>query len=498
MQHQNPQKPVVPYASHLKLPLLACVSLTFLAAFIGNHANETTPPVKPLNVLFIAVDDLRPQLGCYGNTQVKSPNIDQLAASGLLFERAYCQQAVCSPSRTSLLTGLRPDSTHVYDLVTHFRTTVPDVVTLPQHFKNNGYQTAWWGKLFHAALVDPISWTQQGHQMEPAANWRAYVTEEAKATAEQNKGAGPAFEIAEVPDNAYPDGQIAEKAIASLRQLKGKPFFLAVGFYKPHLPFNAPKKYWDLYKTSDFRVPELQSAPENAPALASTGWGELRSYAGIPAQGPMPDEQARQLIHGYHACVSYTDAQIGKVLNELKRLGLDKNTVVVLWGDHGWKLGEYGQWAKHTNFEIDTHAPLIARIPGMKARGKKTSALVEFVDIYPFLCDAVGLPKPAHLQGTSFMPLLSKPAMNWKKTAFSQYPRAGGVMGYSMRTDRYRYTKWLKPDGTVVATELYDLQKDPGATNNVAQDAAFKNALPELDALFAMKGNRSPERFLKN
>ena len=480
-----PKQGVVP--SQLRLPLLAVLSVFFLGAFVRIYPEKGTPPPAPLNVLFIAVDDLRPQLGCYGNTLVKSPNIDQLAASGLLFERAYCQQAVCSPSRTSLLTGLRPDSTKVYDLVTHFRTTVPDVVTLPQHFKNNGYQTAWWGKLFHATLVDPVSWTQQGDQMEPKANWRSYVTEEAKALAAQNKGAGPAFEIAEVPDNAYPDGQIAEKAIETMRQLKGKPFFLAVGFYKPHLPFNAPKKYWDLYKKSDFTVPALQTPPTNAPALASTGWGELRNYAGIPDQGPVSDEQARQLIHGYHACVSYTDTQIGKVLDELKRLGLDKNTVVVLWGDHGWKLGEYGQWAKHTNFEVDTHAPLIARIPGMKAKGKKTSALVEFVDIYPFLCDAVGLPKPAHLQGTSFMPLLSKPTMAWKKTAFSQYPRGGGVMGYSMRTDRYRYTQWLKPDGSAVATELYDLQKDPQATINVAQAAAYASALPELNALLSTR-----------
>jgi arylsulfatase A-like enzyme len=442
-----------------------------------------------MNVLFIAVDDLRPQLGAYGDKLVKSPNIDRLAANGLLFERAYCQQAVCSPSRTSLLTGLRPDSTQVYDLVTHFRTTVPNVVTLPQHFKNNGYQTAWWGKLFHAGLLDTLSWTQQGHAQEPTSNWRSYVTDENIEIASRNKGAGPAFEMANVPDNAYPDGQIAEKAIQTMRQLKGKPFFLAVGFFKPHLPFNAPKKYWDLYNPSDFTLPAYTSPPQNAPAMASTGWGELRNYAGLPAEGPVSDEQARQLIHGYHACVSYTDAQIGKVLDELKRLGLDKNTVVVLWGDHGWKLGEYGQWAKHTNFEIDTRVPLIVSTPGMKARGKKTRALVEFVDIYPFLCDAAGLPKPAHLQGTSFAPLLSKPTMAWKKTAFSQYPR-GKVMGYSMRTDRYRYTKWLQPDGTAVATELYDLLKDPHATVNVAQDAAYASALPELDALFEMRNKK--------
>jgi iduronate 2-sulfatase len=468
---------------------LTCILL--FGGFIATNPAQDSPPAQPLNVLFIAVDDLRPQLGAYGNKLVKSPNIDRLAASGLLFERAYCQQAVCSPSRTSLLTGLRPDSTHVYDLVTHFRNTVPNVVTLPQHFKNNGYQTAWWGKIYHAGLLDNLSWTQQGHAMEPGNNWRAYVTDENKKLASRNKGAGPAFEMANVPDNAYPDGQIAEKAIQTMRQLNGKPFFMAVGFFKPHLPFNAPKKYWDLYNPADFTLPAHTSPPQNAPAMASTGWGELRNYAGIPAKGPVSDEQARQLIHGYYACVSYTDAQIGKVLDELKQLGLDKNTVVVLWGDHGWKLGEYGQWAKHTNFEIDTRVPLIVSAPGMKARGKQTGALVELVDIYPFLCDAAGLPKPTHLQGTSFAPLLSKPAMAWKKAAFSQYPRGGGVMGYSMRTERYRYTKWLKSDGTAMAIELYDLQKDPQATINVAEDATYAPALPELEVLFAARRKAS-------
>ncbi len=468
--------------------LLAGLSATLISAAFDPERLKLADalPNRP-NVLFIAVDDLRPELGCYGNTVVKSPNIDQLAARGMVFERAYCQQAVCSPSRTSLLTGLRPDSTHVYDLTTHFRTTVPNVVTLPQHFKNNGYETAWWGKLFHAALLDPVSWTQQGQRMEPEDNWRAYVTEASKAKAARNNGGGPAFETADVPDTAYPDGKIAENAINTLRQLKGKPFFLAVGFYKPHLPFNAPKKYWDLYQSSDFTLPQQSTPPENAPELASTGWGELRAYADIPSKGLVSDAQARQLIHGYHACISYTDAQVGKVLAELKRLELDKNTIVVLWGDHGWKLGDYGQWCKHTNFETDTRAPLIVQMPGMKKAGKKTAALVEFVDIYPFLCEAAGLKPPPHLAGKSFLSLLSNPKRAWKKSVFSQYPRGGNVMGYSMRTDRYRYTKWLKPDGTVVASELYDLQKDPASSVNVAQEGTYARVLPELDLLFAQR-----------
>ncbi len=480
-------KAFIKYTSVASGIALLTTALSLSAFLLPEHPPGATL-ARP-NVLFIAVDDLRPELGCYGDALVKSPNMDRLAASGLLFERAYCQQAVCSPSRTSLLTGLRPDSTHIYDLQTHFRTTVPDVVTLPQHFKNNGYVTAWWGKIFHAGLLDPISWSREGDKMERG---RGYALPASKAIATQNNGRGPSLERADLPDNAYPDGQIAEKAIETLREIKDKPFFLAVGFYKPHLPFTAPKKYWDLYQRSDFQLPARQTPPDDAPELASTGWGELRNYPDIPRKGSLPDEQARELIHGYHACVSYTDAQIGKVLDELKRLELDKNTIVVLWGDHGWKLGDYGQWCKHTNFEIDTRVPLIVRMPDQKTAGQKTKAIVEFVDIYPFLCDAAGLPKPAHLQGKSFAPLLEHPGQVWPETALSQYPRGQDIMGYSLRTDRYRYTKWQKADGSVVATELYDLEKDPHSTVNVAAKSNYKSELPRLEAQLSKKINSAP------
>ncbi len=425
-----------------------------------------------MNVLFIAIDDLRPELGSYGKTFIHSPNIDALASSGLLFENAYCQQAVCSPSRTSLLTGLRPDATRVYDLTTHFRKNIPDVFTLPQFFKQNGYHTEWWGKIFHATLLDSISWTSQGLRLEPENNWRAYALEESHRIAKANgNGRGPAFEMADVQDNAYPDGQIADQAIRSLSELSdsAKPFFLAVGFYKPHLPFNAPKKYWDLYDPAFITLPDRQTPPDNAPALAGTNFGELRSYAGIPAKGNLSKEQAVELIHGYRACISYTDAQVGRLLEELKRTGLDKSTIIILWGDHGWKLGDYGMWAKHTNFEMDTRAPLIVSIPGMKNKGSKTNALVEFIDIYPSLCELAGLKSPAHLQGKSFAPLINDPKREWKKAAFSQYPR-GDIMGYSMRTARYRFTLWRKinnPD-EIVAYELYDLQNDPNSFVNIA------------------------------
>ena len=418
---------------HLLLVLLAFVGLAWTAcpaldagsayAQTSAEASADTSGARP-NVLFIAVDDLRPELGVYGASHIHSPNIDRLARSGTLFRRAYVQQAVCSPSRTSLMTGLRPDSTHVYDLVTHFRETVPGVVTLPQHFGRHGYRTAYWGKIYHAGLLDSLSWTDGGDRLEPEHNWRGYVREENQLIAAQNRGRGPAYERVETPDGAYPDGQIASHAVASLRQFAegDEPFFLAVGFYKPHLPFNAPERYWALYDSGAVALPDVQTPPAGVSELATTNWGELRNYHGIPKEGPVSDSLARTLIHGYYASTSYTDAQVGRVLDELDRLGLAENTIVILWGDHGWKLGDYGDWSKHTNFELDTHAPLMVRAPGMEAE-QETDALVEFVDIYPTLVDLAGLPLPEHLQGTSFAPLLEEPGRPWKGAAFSQHPR---------------------------------------------------------------------------
>lgn len=431
---------------------------------------------KKPNVLFIAVDDLRPQLGCYGWDPIKSPNIDRLAARGLLFERAYCQQAICMASRASLLSGYRPDKGQIYRCDALF-THVPDALTLNQHFMNNGYEAVSLGKIYHHRSDEKQGWSREA--FHPNGNWegRGYLSEEAKRLVRQyreknpeakRKGMGPAFEGPDVPDNAYPDGLIAEHAIAELNRLKDKPFFLAVGFMKPHLPFNAPKKYWDMYDEKKINLADNPFAPKGAPAAALTGWGELRGYHGMPAKGPMPDNLARKLIHGYYASVSYADAMIGTVLDELDRLDLTGNTVVVLWGDHGWKLGDHGMWCKHTNFEIDTHVPMIISAPGMTARGKNTQALTEFVDIYPTLCELCGLDRPKHLEGDSMVPLLSNPEQAWKKAAFSQYPR-GDIMGYSMRTERYRYTEWRDiKSGTVKAQELYDHLNDPQENNNVA------------------------------
>ncbi len=454
-----------------------------------------------LNVLFIAVDDLRPQLGCYGQKQIISPNIDRLASEGLLFERAYCQQAVCAPSRASILSGTRPDTTGIYDLNTPLRKAMPNILTLPEHFKNNGYETVSIGKIYHHPNDDSQGWSAKPYRAGtfPEGTWkgRGYVTAEAIAQMEElgkadpkSQGLGPAFEAGDVPDNAYPDGANTDYAIKELSRLKSvrtpqedRPFFLAMGFYKPHLPFTAPKKYWDLYKPQDIKLADNPFIPKNAPSYATTDWGELRAYYGIPKKGPCSDELARQLIHGYQACVSYTDAMIGRLLNELDRLKLRDKTVIILWGDHGWKLGEHAGWCKHTNFELDTHVPMILSVPGTKMAGQRTWALSEYVDIYPTLCEACGLAVPGHLEGRSMMPLVENPARPWKKAAFSQYPR-GKVMGYTMRTERFRYTEWQdRKSKEALARELYDHDKDPDENVNAVEQPEYAKDVQRLAAM---------------
>ncbi len=455
----------------------------------------------PLNVLFLAVDDLRPELGCYGNQRVHSPNIDRLAARGVAFRRAYCQQAVCSPSRTSLLTGLRPDSTKVYDLETHFRDTVPEVVTLPQHFKAHGYHVVGMGKIFHGGLNDAQSWSEpwrrpggRGYMLPENTDIIRRKYTEAKRRGLKGKklgraARGPATECADVPDNAYNDGACADLAIETLRRIKDQPFFLAAGFLKPHLPFNAPQKYWDLYRREEIRLADNPFAPKGSPPFALTNFGELRNYSDMPPTGPVSEADARRLIHGYLACVSFTDAQIGRILDELDRLNLSDRTAIVLWGDHGWKLGEHGCWCKHTNFENDTRVPMIFVAPGLGGAGKSTDALAEFVDIYPTLCELAGLPLPKHLEGTSQVPVLGEVRDAVKPAAFSQYPRGSGgrrMMGYSMRTDRWRYTEWIdRANGEIVARELYDHQNDAAENENVAAAAGNKALVENLSKQLA-------------
>jgi iduronate 2-sulfatase len=468
---------------------------------------------KP-NVLFIAVDDLRPELGCYGNPVVKTPNLDRLAAQGMVFNHAYCQQAVCSPSRSSVMTGRRPDATRVWDLETHFRVALPEAVTLPQYFKSKGYYCAALNKIYHHGFEDGRSWSEphwypNGQTIDTdQTDWTKRIVKKValgvqeyserplpadndkpNAGTKKGRAKGAAFEVSPKADDELPDGYTAAEAVKRLHELKlmGQPFFLAVGFLKPHLPFVAPKKYWDLYDPKKIPVPAIDHLPEGAPAFAGHDNGELHSYSNIPAGNPIPSDLARTLRHGYYACISYTDAQVGRLLDALQREGLADNTIVVFWGDHGWQLGDHGLWHKHTNFELATRAPLLIRVPGQKTAGNKCEAVVEFVDIYPTLADLCGLGVPAGLDGTSLKPLLDNAAASLNKTAVSQYPRGGGptggrqLMGYSVRDARWRLTVWRdRANQETVATELYDEQKDPAETVNLANRPGNKEAMSEL------------------
>ncbi len=444
---------------------------------------------KP-NVLFIAVDDLKPLLGCYGDKVIKSPNIDRLAARGVVFERAYCNQAVCAPSRNALLTSVRPTTSGIYDLGTNFREAVPDAVTMPQYFKQHGYRTEALGKIFHTGHgnhEDPVSWSAPHFYQKsiayvlPASHATQGLTREEALFANQDARGlprGAPYESPDVPDNAYPDGKIADEAVRRLQAAKGKPnepFFLAVGFLKPHLPFCAPKKYWDLYDRSKFTVPPLRTPPAGAPKYAPSGWGELRQYSDIPDVGLVNDDQARALIHGYHAAVSFVDAQLGKVLDEFDRLGFGSNTIIVLWGDHGWHLGDHGWWSKHDNYEQTARLPLIIVAPGVtKSGAHATNALIETVDIYPTLAELAGLPTPSvpqGIEGKSFVPVLNDPNLATKNYAFHVFPR-GERIGRAVRTTRYRLVEWKVP-GRAADTadlELYDYETDPLETKNLAAE----------------------------
>ena len=451
------------------------------------------------NVLFVISDDLRPQLGCYGLDWIRSPRMDAFASESLLCERAYCQQAVCAPSRASVLTGCRPDTTAIYDLQTPVRSVMPDVLTMPQFFRQNGYETVSTGKVYHHREDDVENWT--GGVLIEEGDWqgRGYLTDEAvEAVAEFNRraeaegltarrGIGPAVEAPDVPDDAYPDGKDTARTIAELERLSGedKPFFLAYGLHKPHLPFNAPKRYWDLYDRESIPLAGNPFPPEDFTAFTSQFGvsGEIAAYKGVPDSGSVPDGVARTLVHGYAACVSYIDTLFGRVLDALDRLDLADNTIVILWGDHGWKLGEHDAWCKHTNFEIDARAPLILHVPG-RTGGQRTRALVEFVDMYPTLVDLCGLPLPEHLEGLSMSPLIEEPDRTWKSAAFGQYPRHGReIMGYAMRTDRYRYIEWQNRDtGEVEARELYDHESDPDENRNVAGHVEDPELVDRLSA----------------
>lgn len=465
---------------------------------------------KP-NVLLICVDDLKPTLGCYGDPLAKTPNIDRLASRSVLFESAYCNQAVCSPSRNALLTGLRPQTLGIYDLGTNFRKSRPNAITLPQFFKQQGYHTAALGKIFHVGHgngEDQASWSVPHFK----ANVVGYALPESKApqglTREEalfdNKSAaglprGAVIEAANVSDETYADGQIAQEAMLRLQQASQKPhepFFLAVGFVKPHLPFVAPQKYWDLYQRDQFSLPEITKAPVGAPAYAPTNWGELRQYQGVPQEGPLSADLQKELIHGYYAATSYMDAQIGRVLDELDRLQLTDHTIIVLWGDHGWHLGDHGMWCKHSNYEQATRIPVLFSVPGGQ-KNAKTKALIETVDIYPTLCQLASLPSPADIDGHSQMQVLSNPQSHLKDHVIHVYPRSpqgkGPILGRAIRTERYRLVEW-KGYGASPETaeyELYDYHADPLERENLASQQP--QVVEQLKSILARHPEAKPQ-----
>lgn len=480
------------------------------------------------NVLFIAVDDLKPLLNCYGNEHAHSPNIDALAASGMLFGNAHCQQALCGPSRLSLLTGYYPDTLGIYGMGEErykFRPKYPEISTLPQHFKNNSYVTIGIGKVFDPRNVegdwdgpqDAVSWTRffgenpfndrsggptvGGHYHDRALkSLVSKLTKQGKSKGLRGKqlrtfvrdhGGGPAVECYDVPDDAYKDGAIANRGIEQLEKLKDsdKPFFLAIGFVKPHLPFVAPKKYWDLYEREELQIAPFQQYPDAAPACAETPYVEARTYSGVPINGPISVAKQQELIHGYLACVSYVDAQIGKLVAKLKETGLDDNTVVVLWGDHGFHLGDKQLWGKHTTYEQSTRVPLIIAGKGVPG-GKSNNSPVNFVDIFPTLCELTEINTPQGLDGKSLLPLLTGSTEFVNNFAASIYPH-DGKWGIAIRTERYRYVTWYQGKNSKTShgirlesapqfTELYDYQIDPLERKNLSGDPVYADAENKL------------------
>jgi arylsulfatase A-like enzyme len=439
--------------------------------------------VERPNVLFLAIDDLRPELGAYGAAYMHTPAMDRLAEEGVTFVRAYANVPVCGASRASMLTGLRPTRERFLTYYTRAEEDAPDVPTLAGWFKQAGYTSISLGKVLHHSDDSEGDWSEpawdpQNDSLPGYRKWRNYLVEENIREDMKQDGRPPAYEAPDVDDDAYFDGKVALRAIEYLQRFarEDEPFFLAVGFVKPHLPFNAPKQYWDLYPDDSIPRRVNQPFPERAPPQAWHSWGELRRYQGVPAgDAPVPEDLARTLVQGYRAATSYSDAQVGRVLDELDRLGLSGNTVVILWGDHGYSLGEHGLWVKHSPFDVANRIPLIVRAPGNEpgiAHG-----LVESVDIYPTLVDLAGLPRPGHLQGESIAAALGNSNAALKKAVFPRWQNAD-----SIRTDRYYYTEWRNRGGEVVGRMLYDHLEDPAEINNVVEDPAYGLVVSELSS----------------
>ncbi len=480
--------------------LLASALVAFLLSFAVRTASATPPP-QP-NVIFIVADDFRAELASYGSPAI-TPNLDRLAKRTLQFDRAYAQQAVCNPSRSSFLTGRRPDTLRIWNNSVHFRELNPDVMTLPLWFKQHGYDTRCVGKIFHnwhtKVHGDPQSWSTPeflhyaNHGEDDAQVKGELPPNLAKAVTGFGYAKNGICECRDVPDEAYYDGRVAAEAVRVLGEMKKKdaPFFLAVGFWKPHAPFNAPKKYWDLYDRA--KLPPLDARrPEGAPDIAFHNSSEV---LGPPDKRAMlTPEAAAEMRHGYFANISYMDAQLGKVLDALDASGVADRTIVTFVADHGYHIGEHTLWGKTSNFELDARVPFFIGAPAMKGAGKRTASPTELLDLFPTLTALCGLPKPDGLEGTNLGPLLDDPSLALKPAAFTQHPRPAyydrepskqpAVMGVSVRTARVRYTEWRDwKTGEPVERELYDTASDPNEMKNAADSPALAEAQAEAAAL---------------
>ena len=463
------------------------LTIVFLMCSSVTYAIDDPQPKKKYNVLFIASDDLNNDMHCYGNSLVKTPNLDRLVARGVRFDHAYNQYPLCAPSRASMLTGYRPDVTKVADLKTHFREALPNAVTLPQLFKNNGYFSGRVGKIYHYGVPsdigtngvdDSISWNDRHNPIGRDKTEEMLIT---NLTPKRGLGSSLSYLAAEGSDEEQTDGMIATEAIAMMKKNKGNPFFLAVGFFRPHCPYVAPKKYFDLYPVNEVPLPEespddWNNKPEAAKYTTPLNWG-------------LDKEQRREVLRAYYASISFMDAQVGRLLDALDSFGLSKNTIIVFWSDHGYSVGQHGQWMKENLFESSARVPLMIAVPGI-TKGGPSRRLVELVDVYPTLAHLCELKAPADLQGKSLVPLLKKPDIEWNKPAYTQIdkrkfpgkylPEANLASGRSVRTERWRYTEWDEGEKGV---ELYDYEADPNEFNNLANDPKYSAKVKELSAL---------------
>lgn len=484
--------------------------------------------VKP-NILFISIDDLRPTLGAYGDTIAITPNIDQLAAEGMTFRQTFTQVAVCAPSRASLMTGVRPDSTRVWHLGDKFREINPNAVTIPQYFSKFGYHTVNLGKIFHNYMPDSISWDEP--DLRPSRYLRSdwlkrdgetfYISEDVQISQAIKRDSllklrpvryadgwntGPAWEMADVHDTMYYDGAQTELAKKTLTRIAkhDTPFFMGLGYFRPHLPFAVPKKYWDFYDPKKIPLASNPNVPKNAPGYTMNSMYELRHYDGFNNIGHpestyrMSTDTLRVLKQGYYASVSYVDALLGQLISHMKEIGVYENTIIILWGDHGWKLGDHNSWGKMTNYNIDLKVPMIIRYPNQENRGAETFEITELIDMFPSLCELAGIETPDYMQGTSFVPLIKDPKRSWKNAAFSQFHRrprhaADGnrYMGYSMNTKKYHYIEWYTWDpeagkrGELKSIELFDSENDPNETVNIAKEQELKEVIAGLSKQLA-------------